>query len=579
METITVRTLNGVPIPTGETIQFKDGKPVTPKHPIIPFIEGDGIGAEIWGATRKILDMAISVAYGDKRSIAWLEVFAGGTATTKFGEALPADTLAAIQEFGVAIKGPLNTPTGGGMRSLNVALRKHFDLFRCVRPVRWYKGVPSPVVRPQDLDIVIFRENTEDVYSGIDFEVGSPEALRIIALLAELGHTVRDDSGIGVKPISKHCSRRLVRSAIQYAIEHNRKTVTLVHKGNIQKYTEGAFRQWGYELAKEEFGDIIVTEDELWSQHQGNLPEGKILLNDRIADNMFADALLRPTRYSVIATPNLNGDYLSDATAAQVGGLGIAPGANLGETHAIFEATHGTAPDIAGRNLANPCSLLLSAVMMLEYIGWHEAASMVVKAIEKTIAAKTVTGDLARLMSDAKALSTTEFAEAVVANLPIADEQIADKEIASANNVRTKATNRLPGARYLVRELIPRAILLTAVFKYWLPLVPHDLFQFHGSLATAAAFGVAFTAMFCLLGSYLMGSAPMRQFMQANQKAWWFIPANIAFVLGAPAVGLLLAALAVPTVFSMSGVLAALVGSVGLNIACAITHDYRALRG
>jgi isocitrate dehydrogenase len=485
--------------------------------------------------------------------------------------------------------------------------------------VRWYNGVPSPVVRPQDLDIVIFRENTEDVYSGIDFEVGSAAALRIIALLAELGHDVRADSGIGVKPISKHCSRRLVRSAIQYAIEHNRKTVTLVHKGNIQKYTEGAFRQWGYEVAKEEFADKIVTEDELWSQYQGKLPEGKILLNDRIADNMFADALLRPTRYSVIATPNLNGDYLSDATAAQVGGLGIAPGANLGETHAIFEATHGTAPDIAGRNLANPCSLLLSGVMMLEYLGWDEAAAKVIAAIEKTIGDKTVTGDLARLMTGAKALSTTEFADAVVANMtatisaPAVEDSHDDQAgIGSQNLVGTidqpaeiahkitditpgspditpgghnngvgetkPRTNWLPGKRYLFRELIPRAVLLTATFKFVLPLVPFGLFQFHGGLGSAAAFGLALTTMFCLLGAYLMAFAPVMQFMETHKKAWWFIPANLAFAVGAPALALLLATLLAPMTFGISTWLAPLVGSVILNIACAITHDYGANR-
>jgi isocitrate dehydrogenase len=413
-----VRTYNGVQVPAGEIVAFSDGKPVTPDHPIIPFIAGDGIGCEISVATRKILDAAVSAAYRGKRSIAWFEVFAGEKALGQFGKHLPDDTLSAIRQFGVAIKGPLGTPTGGGIRSLNVTLRQTFDLYRCVRPVRYFKGVPSVVKAPKDLDVVIFRENTEDVYAGIEFQMGSDGARRVISLLGEMGTAVRDDSGVGIKIMSRFGSRRLVRAAIQYAIDHNRKTVTIVHKGNIQKFTEGAFLQWGLELAREEFGDKIVDESELWQKHNGTLPEGKILLNSRIADAMFFELLTRPSKFSVIATMNLNGDYLSDAAAAQVGGLGIAPGANIGDSCAIFEATHGTAPDIAGKNIANPCSLLLSGVMMLDYLGWTEASDMVVTAIERTIKAKCVTGDLARFIKGATALNTDQFADAVVANLP-----------------------------------------------------------------------------------------------------------------------------------------------------------------
>jgi isocitrate dehydrogenase len=388
-----------------------------PTRPVIPFIEGDGIGPEIGPAARKIIDAAVQHAYKGARGISWLEVLAGDKATAATGEPLPEATLKTIGEYGIGIKGPLGTPSGGGMRSLNVAMRKHFDLYQCVRPVRYYPGVPSRVVAPHELDIVIFRENTEDLYSGIEFQAGSDGAKEIIAALAKLGYTVTADAGIGIKVITEHGSKRLVRAAIQYAIEHGRKVVTLVAKGNIMKYTEGSFRAWGYEVAKAEFGDKVITEDELWSTYNGTLPDGKILVNDRITDAMFAEILLKPGKYSVLATMNLNGDYLSDASAAEVGGLGIAPGANIGDKCAIFEATHGTAPDIAGKNLANPTSLLLSAVMMLEYIGWTEAAQLIVQALEKTIAAKAVTGDLSRLIPGVKGLSTSEFADAVVANI------------------------------------------------------------------------------------------------------------------------------------------------------------------
>ena len=410
-------TFNGIASPNGQVITFKDGKPQTPDQPIIPFIEGDGIGAEIWPVCRAVLGKAVASAYGGKRQISWLEVFAGEKARQKFGDSLPQDTLKALRHFGVGIKGPLNTPTGGGFRSLNVAMRQTFDLYQCVRPVRYFNGVPSRVINPQDLDVVIFRENTEDVYAGIEYKIDSPEAKRILKLLEELGHKLHEDTGVGIKIMSRSGSRRLVRRAIEYAIETGRKTVTMVHKGNIQKFTEGAFRDWGYELAKEEFADKIVTEADLWSVHNGVLPAGKILLNDRIADAMFFEVLAKPEKFSVIATMNLNGDYLSDACAAQVGGLGIAPGANIGDSSAIFEATHGTAPDIAGKNLANPCSLILSGVMMLEYLGWQEAAKLVVETLEKTIAARTVTGDLARLMTDAKALSTSDFGTTLIANM------------------------------------------------------------------------------------------------------------------------------------------------------------------
>lgn len=409
-----IRSYNGVPVPEGQLFSFSDGKPLTPANPIILYIEGDGIGKEISEVTRQIIDAAVTKAYGTRRRIAWMEVFAGERSKELFGESLPQDTLAAIERFRVAVKGPLATPTGAGIRSLNVALRQRFDLYQCLRPVRYFRGVPSVMKRPQDLNVVIFRENTEDVYAGIEFEMGSAEATKLSATLKELGAEISSDSGIGIKPISRHGSKRLVRAAIEYAIEHNLPTVTLVHKGNIQKFTEGAFRKWGYEVAKEEFGDKTITEEELWSKFDGKVPAGKILINCRITDAMFCELLTKPTRYSVIATMNLNGDYLSDACAAQVGGLGIAPGANIGNEYAIFEATHGTAPDIAGKNLANPCSLILSGVMMLEYLGWTEAALLIEQAIGRTISAKAVTGDLARLMKNTKALKTDEFAKSLL---------------------------------------------------------------------------------------------------------------------------------------------------------------------
>lgn len=411
------KTYNGIKVPQGEKVQFKDGKPVTPNKPIIPFIEGDGTGRDIWKASRRVLDAAVEKAYGDKRSIAWFEVFAGEKAKNEFNDWLPQDTIEALKEFGVAIKGPLTTPVGGGIRSLNVTLRQIFDLYCCVRPVRYFEGVPSPVVAPEKLDVVIFRENTEDVYAGIEFPSGSPEAKKFIELCESMGKKVRPDSGIGIKPISKFGSQRLIRRAIEYAIERNRKSVTMVHKGNIQKFTEGAFRDWGYQLVEESFKDKTVSEEKLWAEMDGKMPAGKILVNDRIADSMFQQVLTRPDEYSVLATTNLNGDYLSDACAAQVGGLGIAPGANIGDDCAIFEATHGTAPKYADKDVINPGSVILSGGMMLEYLGWTEASDIMLKAFGETIKQKKVTYDLERLMKGATKLKTSEFADAIIANM------------------------------------------------------------------------------------------------------------------------------------------------------------------
>lgn len=409
---------NGIETPTdGKAITVEDGKLVVPDNPIIPFIEGDGIGVDIWAASVRVFDAAVAKAYGGKRRIVWYEVFAGEKAHKKFNEWLPKGTLNAIQHFVVAIKGPLTTPVGGGIRSLNVTLRQVLDLYACVRPVRYFNGVPAPVKHPEKLDVVIFRENTEDVYAGIEFQEGSDRALKIIDFLSDLGFEINRDSGIGIKPISITGTRNLVRRAINYAIAHNRKVVTLVHKGNIMKYTEGAFRDWGYQLAKDEFRDKIVTEDELWKDHNGQMPEGKILINDRIADAMFQQILLRPDEYSVIATPNLNGDYLSDACAAQVGGLGMAPGANIGDNAAVFEATHGTAPKYAGKDVINPSSVILSGVMMLEHLGWQEAGDLIINGIVKTIDQKKVTYDLERQMEGATKVKTSEYADAIIENM------------------------------------------------------------------------------------------------------------------------------------------------------------------
>jgi len=396
------------------------GRLVVPDEPIVPFIEGDGTGPDIWAASVRVFDAAVAQAYGGRRRIVWHEIYAGEKANAVYGPNtwLPDETVEEIRKYAVAIKGPLTTPVGGGIRSINVGLRLVLDLYACVRPVRWYRGVPSPVKEPGKLDVVIFRENTEDVYCGIEFEKGSAEAKKLIDFLGrELGRQVRPDSGVGIKPISVFGTERLVRMAIRHALERGRDSVTLVHKGNIMKYTEGAFRDWGYALAKREFRDRIVTEEELWDQHAGKLPAGKVLIKDRIADAMFQQVLLRPDEYGVIALPNLNGDYLSDACAAQVGGLGIAPGANIGDTAAVFEATHGTAPKYAGKNVINPGSLILSGVMMLDHMGWREAGELIERGIERTIDQKRVTYDFERQMQGATKVSTSGFADAIIENL------------------------------------------------------------------------------------------------------------------------------------------------------------------
>ncbi len=403
---------------TGSTIEFKDGKLIVPDDPIIPFIEGDGTGPDIWKASVYVFDKAVEKAYKGKRRINWFEVYAGEKAFNKFNDWLPQDTVDALRHFRVSIKGPLTTPVGGGIRSLNVTLRQVLDLYQCVRPVRYFTNVPSPVKEPEKVDMVIFRENTEDVYSGIEWKEGSAEAKKIIEFIEkELGKKIRPDSGIGIKPISRFGTKRLVRAAIKYAIEKKRKSVTLVHKGNIMKFTEGAFRDWGYELAKEEFPDKTISWDDCQKEFGGKIPDGKILIKDAIADNMFQQALLRPDEYDVLATPNLNGDYISDALAAQVGGLGIAPGANIGDGYAVFEATHGTAPKYAGQDKVNPGSVILSGVMMLEYMGWNEAAELIVKGMEKTFTNKTVTYDMERQMAGAKLLKCSEFGKAIVENM------------------------------------------------------------------------------------------------------------------------------------------------------------------
>jgi isocitrate dehydrogenase len=402
----------------GQEIQYQDGRLAVPDRPIVPFIEGDGIGPDIWRATRFVVDSAVERVYSGSKSIAWMEIYAGEKAKEHYDEWLPTDTVEAVRHFRVAIKGPLTTPVGGGFRSLNVTLRQVLDLYACVRPVRYFKGVPSPVREPEKVDMVIFRENTEDVYSGIEWEEGSGGAIELIGFLRDkLGKRVREDSGLGIKPVSITGSKRLVRKALQYAVHEAKHDLTLVHKGNIMKYTEGAFKEWGYQVARDEFGEQTVTEQALWDEFDGQLPEGRILVKDRIADAMFQQILLRPSEYQVLATTNLNGDYLSDALAAQVGGLGMAPGSNEGDGLALFEATHGTAPKYANLDKVNPGSLILSAVMMLRWLGWQEAASRVEAALEETILQKRVTYDLERQMEGATLLKTSEFGEAIVDNL------------------------------------------------------------------------------------------------------------------------------------------------------------------
>ncbi len=406
------------PPASGQKITVKDGNLFVPDNPVIPFIEGDGTGPDIWRASQRVIDAAVQKAYGGQRKIEWFEVYAGEKAFNSFQDWLPEDTLTAIKEYIVAIKGPLTTPVGGGIRSLNVALRQLLDLYACVRPVRWFDGVPSPVKEPGKVDVVIFRENTEDVYAGIEYKKGSPEVEKVINFLVkELGANIRPDASIGIKPISEFGSKRLVRKAIQYAIAKKRKSVTLVHKGNIMKFTEGYFKDWGYEVAKTEFPNETISEDDLWANYGGKVPEGQIVIKDRIADSMFQQILLRPDEYDVLATPNLNGDFLSDAVAAQVGGIGIAPGGNISDAFAVFEATHGTAPKYANQDKVNPGSVILSGVMMLEYMGWDEAAKKIIDGLGKTIGQKVVTYDFARLTEGAREVKTSEFASAIIENM------------------------------------------------------------------------------------------------------------------------------------------------------------------
>ena len=401
----------------GERIEARAGVFQVPDHPIIPFIEGDGTGADIWRASVRVFDAAVDIAYGSKRAIAWMEVLAGEKAFKATGEWMPVESLEAVREFKVAIKGPLTTPVGGGIRSLNVALRQELDLYACIRPVRYFQGVGAPMKHPERLNIVIFRENIEDVYSGIEFKAGSPEAAKLRDFIQnEFGKKIREGSAIGIKPMSAFGSKRLVKMALDYAIRRGRKSVTLMHKGNIMKFTEGGFRDWGYEVARDAFADRVVAEADL-AKAGSEARADAVVIKDRIADSMFQQLLLRPEEYDVIATPNLNGDYVSDAAAAQVGGLGIAPGGNVGDAAAVFEATHGTAPKYAGLDKINPGSVILSGAMMFEHMGWQEAADRIMIGMERAITAKTVTYDLARQMPGATELSTSAFGDAVIAGM------------------------------------------------------------------------------------------------------------------------------------------------------------------
>ncbi len=399
----------------GNIVCSEDGNLVVPDFPVIPFIEGDGIGPDIWRASQHVMDAAVLSVFGDKRKIQWLEILAGEKAFNRTQSWLPNDTLEAIRTYRVAIKGPLTTPVGEGIRSINVGLRQELDLYACVRPVKYIDGIPSPMVKPSDVDMIIFRENTEDVYMGLEWKAGSPTAQKIIDLVkSEDGRDIRPDSGIGIKPISRFGTQRLVRMAIEYALEHKKESVTIVHKGNIMKFTEGAFRTWGYEIAQEEFGEKTITEAQLWEKYNGKIPSDKVVIKDRIADAMFQQILLRPAEYGVLAMPNLNGDYMSDALSAMVGGLGLAPGANIGDGMALFEATHGTAPKYAGQDKVNPGSLILSGAMMLDYLDWKEAADRIRKGLAKAVAKKRVTYDLARQMEGAVEVKCSEFAEEIV---------------------------------------------------------------------------------------------------------------------------------------------------------------------
>jgi isocitrate dehydrogenase len=401
----------------GERIGFSGGKLAVPDAPIIPFIEGDGTGPDIWRASRRVFDAAIERAFGGKRRVAWMEVFAGEKAHTAHGDWLPQETVDALKEFRVSIKGPLTTPVGGGIRSLNVTLRQVLDLYACIRPVRYFEGVGAPVKEPHKVNVVIFRENTEDVYAGIEWKAGTEDAKRVRKFIVdEMGKDIREDSAIGIKPMSEFGSKRLVDMAIRHALRYGRESVTLVHKGNIMKFTEGAFRDWGYEVAKERYREHVITETDL-AKISGNAKVDCVVIKDRIADAMFQQLLLRPAEYAVIATPNLNGDYLSDAAAAQVGGLGMAPGGNVGDGLACFEATHGTAPKYAGQDKVNPCSVILSGVMMFEYLEWDDVGRLIVHGIEQAIKARRVTYDLARQMPGSTEVSTSAFADAIIAGM------------------------------------------------------------------------------------------------------------------------------------------------------------------
>ena len=414
----TLRHFSGMPL-RGTKITFDREKRLKiPNDPIIPFIEGDGIGPDIWRATQYVIEQAVLKAYHNERKIFWKQILAGERAFQETGSPLPNQTVAAIKEYRVSIKGPLTTPVGGGIRSLNVTLRQVLDLYACVRPVEYFEGVPSPMKAPQKLDVVIYRENSEDVYAGIEWKSGSEEAKKLVKFLnSNLNCKISSEAGIGIKPMTAFATKRLARMALQWARDNGRKTVTFVHKGNIMKFTEGAFKEWGYELAREEFARDIITEEEVFKNHGGKVPAGKILVNDRIADAMFQQLLLRPDEYDVLVTPNLNGDYLSDACAAQVGGLGMAPGGNIGDGIALFEATHGTAPKYAGQDKVNPGSLILSSCLMLEYMGWKEAAQLIKKGLRETIKQKRVTYDLERQMEGAKLLKCSEFGRAIAENM------------------------------------------------------------------------------------------------------------------------------------------------------------------
>src|SRR4030042_1585996 len=403
----------------GEKVEYNsDGKRIVPDQPIIPYIEGDGVGPDIWRASVRVFDAAVKKCYRGKRKVHGREVYAGEKAFQLKKEWAPEETIETIREYKIGIKGPLTTPVGGGIRSINVLLRQKLDLYACIRPVKYLSGTPSPIKHPEKVDMVVFRENTEDVYAGIEWMEGSPEALRMKDFLEkELGTKIREDSGIGIKPISRFGTKRLVRMAIQYAFAHGRKSVTIVHKGNIMKFTEGAFRDWGYEVAREEYGEKVLLESDLGDKKVTGLPEGEIVLKARIADAMFQQILLRPEDYDVLAIPNLNGDYMSDALAAQVGGLGMAPGANIGGQAAVFEATHGTAPKYANQDVINPGSLILSGAMMFDYLGWSEVGQRIIKALEETILKKNVTYDLARQMKGARKVKCSEFASAIIGSL------------------------------------------------------------------------------------------------------------------------------------------------------------------